>query len=410
MPFVLIRLLWRSRKEPAYRKRWAERFGFFTMPAEYQHGILIHAVSVGETMAAVPLIRQLQKTYPQLPITITSMTITGSQQVQAIFEGSVFNIYIPYDLPDAVKRFLIKVQPKIAIIMETELWPNLLYYCRKQHIPVLLANARLSAKSAQGYARFGKFTASLLLRNVDCIAAQAEADAKRFIELGMPQEKVMITGSIKFDVDCSPSIKEAGELLRQQLGADRPVLIAASTHEGEEEIILQAFATIKQQFADCLLILVPRHPQRFDQVASLCRKRGFKIVLRSSDITCSTDTDIFIGDTMGELMKFYAAADIAFVGGSLVPTGGHNFLEPAMLGIPIISGKHIFNFAEISRLLKQANALELVADAEQLSSQVIRFVANVKLRQEAGERAQAVVQANRGALAKHMQLITQLCK
>jgi len=404
IPFILLRLLWRSLKSPGSRKRWNERFGFFAIPKNYQHGLIIHAASVGETIAAVPLIRQLQKIYSDLPITVTTMTVTGSQQVRKSLQNSVFHVYVPYDLPDAVQRFFNKIKPKMLIIMETELWPNLLHYAHTKQIPILLANARLSEKSAQGYAKIKKFTAKML-QNINQIAAQSQSDANRFIKLGMPQDRVNITGNIKFDISLHPRIQEAGESLRQQLGANRSVWIAASTHEGEEEIILAAFKQIKNQLPNCLLILVPRHPERFASVATLCKKLGFNIVLRSANESCDATTDIFIGDTMGELMKFYAATDVAFVGGSLVPIGGHNFLEPAILTLPIISGTHVFNFTEIARLLTEKHALILVKTAPDLAAQVISFFANQQLRQKFGENAKAVVNTNRGAMEKHIHLI-----
>lgn len=409
IPLILIRLLWRSIKSPDYRKRWNERFGFFTISKKFQNGIVIHAVSVGETTAAIPLIRQLQKDYPNLPITVTTMTVTGSQQVKKSLKDSVFHIYMPYDLPDAVKRFFNKTKPKMLIIMETELWPNLLHYACTRQIPILLANARLSEKSAQGYAKI-KILTTNMFKNINCIAAQAPPDANRFIQLGASQEHVSITGSIKFDINLAPSIKEAGEILRQQLGANRPVWIAASTHEGEEEIILNAFKKIKHQLPDCLLILVPRHPERFSQVHALCKKQNYNVISRSENVPCRAKTDIFFGDTMGELMQFYAASDIAFVGGSLAVIGGHNFLEPAIIGLPIVSGPHIFNFAEIARLLQAKHALVLTENATELATQVIKFFNDPKLRQQFGENAKAVVDANRGAVDKHMQLIQHLLK
>jgi len=392
IPFILLRLLWRSLKSPGYRKRWNERFGFFAIPKNYQHGIIIHAASVGETIAAVPLIRQIQKTYPDLPITITNMTVTGSHQVKKSFQDSVFHVYVPYDLPDVVQRFFNKTKPKMLIIMETELWPNLLYYARVKQIPILLANARLSKKSARGYAKIKNFTARML-QNITQIAAQSQPDADRFIKLGMPQDRIDITGNIKFDLDLSPSIEEAGKSLRQQLGANRLVWIAASTHEGEEEIILNAFKQIKNKISDALLILVPRHPERFAPVATLCKKQGYKIILRSSNESCNATTDIFLGDTMGELMKFYAAADVAFVGGSFVSIGGHNFLEPAILTLPIISGPHVFNFTDIARLLTEKHALTLVKNAAELAEQIITFFDDPTLRQEFGANAKSVVDA-----------------
>lgn len=404
IPFILLRLLWRSRKSPGYRKRINERFAFFDIEKNYQGGVIIHAASVGETIAAVPLIRQIQKTYPDLPITITTMTVTGSHQVKKSFQNSVFHIYVPYDLPDVVQRFFNKTKPKMLIVMETELWPNLLYYAHKKQISVLLANARLSEKSARGYTKIKKFVARML-KNITQIAAQSQPDADRFIKLGMPQDRITITGNIKFDINLSRSSQEAGENLRQQLGANRPTWIAASTHEGEEEIILQAHKQIKNQAPECLLILAPRHPERFAPIAALCKKQDYKVVLRSSNEASDATTDIFLGDTMGELMKFYAASDVAFIGGSLVPIGGHNFLEPAILNLPIISGPHVFNFTEIAHLLTAKHALILVKNATELATQVINLFADPVLRQEFGANAKAVVNANRGAVEKHMKLI-----
>lgn len=406
-PLILIRLLWRSRKAPGYRSRWAERFGFFAIPKNHQNGILIHSVSVGETVAAIPLIHALQKKYPKLPITVTTMTVTGSQQLKSSVEDSVFHVYMPYDLPCAIKRFLSKINPCITIIMETELWPNLLYYCNKRQIPTILANARLSKRSAKKYARIKKFTATLL-KQFNYIAAQAEADAKRFEQLGMPTERIEITGNMKFDITPPASTKETGELLRQQLGANRPVWIAASTHEGEEELALKAFAKIKSKLPDCLLVLAPRHPERFTEVATLCKRKKYSVTLRSSKEPCSTATDIFICDSMGELLQFFAASDVAFIGGSLVKTGGHNLLEPASFALPIISGPHTFNFAEATRLLKEADALIIIKDEKELAANVIRFLENPNLHQKFGDLAQAVVKANRGAVEKHMKLIEKL--
>lgn len=409
IPFILLRLLWRSRKSPEYRCRWNERFAFFPIPKNYQHGVIIHSASVGETIAAAPLIRQIKKTYPDLPIIVTTMTVTGSHQVKKSFQNFVFHVYVPYDLPDVVQRFFNKTKPKMLIIMETELWPNLLHYAHEKKIPVLLANARLSEKSTRGYAKIKNFTARML-QNITKIAAQSQSDAKRFTKLGAPQDRITISGNIKFDINLSGSSQEAGMLLRQQFGANRQVWIAASTHEGEEEIILAAFKQIKNQMPDCLLILVPRHPERFTPVANLCKQLGFKIVLRSSNELSDATTDIFLGDTMGELIKFYAASDIVFVGGSLVPIGGHNLLEPAILNLPIISGPYVFNFTEIARLLTEKRALILVENAAELASQIINLFADPALRQEFGVNAKAVIDANRGAVEKHMKLINPSLK
>ncbi|MFH1334305.1 MAG: lipid IV(A) 3-deoxy-D-manno-octulosonic acid transferase [Pseudomonadota bacterium] len=407
IPFVLLRLLWRSRKLKQYRQRILERFAIFKIQSRYRHGIWLHSVSVGETLAAVPLIKQLKKTFPDLPIVVTTMTPTGSERVTAALGDSVFHVYVPYDLPDVVQRFLHKVQPHLIIIMETEIWPNLLYYSRKSRIPILLANARLSEKSAKGYARFRKLTKRVLNR-FDLIAAQAAPDAERFIQLGLSKEKVKVVGSIKFDINMPPSIFETGELIRHQLGADRFIWIAASTHEGEENHVLEAFKEVKKRLPKALLLLVPRHPERFDKVFHLCVNVGFTVARRSKGDVCNASIDIFLGDTMGELMQFYAASDVAFVGGSLVPIGGHNLLEPAVFRLAILSGPHTFNFTVIRELFEKEEAVVIVEDAKQLAEQVILLLSDERLRRQLGANALKVVQMNKGMVGKYVQLAKEL--
>ena len=407
VPFVLLRLLWRSRKAPAYKKRWGERFGFFKFPVEFQNGIWIHVVSVGEVIAAAPLVYALLKQYPNLKLTITTMTPTGSERVRTNLPADVFHVYTPYDLPGAVKRFLNKVKPKLLILMETELWPNMLYNCKARNIPCLLANARLSAKSAKGYNYFQPLTKQMI-HCLSIIAAQAQPDAKRFLEIGASEQQINITGNIKFDLQVPASLQESAEMLRQKLGAHRPLWVVASTHDGEDEKILRALKKIKAQIPDSLLILVPRHPERFNKVAQLCKKEGYQVVRRSQNISCNEQTDIFLGDTIGELRLFFGAADLAFIGGSLVPRGGHNMLEAAAFSLPVITGPHLFNFMEVSRLLQEANALITVNNHRELAEQVIKLMRNASLRQKLGERCKKVVESNRGALEKHLAIIKQL--
>ncbi len=408
IPFELLRLLWRSRKAKAYRSRWRERFAFFSVLKKFQQGVWVHAVSVGETVAAAPLIKALQSKYSKMPIVVTTTTPTGSVRVQKLLGDSVFHVYKPYDLPCLTKRFLKKIKPQLVIIMETELWPNLLYYCEKKNIPVMLANARLSERSARGYAHFKKLTVNML-KSLTAIAVQAEADAARFKKLGASNDRVHVTGNIKFDVACPPSVVETGELLRQQLGAHRRIWIAASTHEGEDEKILRAFAQVKTQLSDSLLILVPRHPERFKKVAELCRKKNYQTVLRSTGKACLPQTDIFLVDAMGELLQFYAASDAAFVGGSLITQGGgHNLLEPAMFELPIISGRYLHNFKAIADLFLEADALKIVHDEKELAEQVIKYLADIDLCKKTGERAKAVFLKNQGALQRHLELIEKV--
>jgi len=406
-PFLVIRLYWRARKNPAYRERIGERFGFFDYPLETEHPIWIHAVSVGETIAAVPLVKALQAKHPTIPIVFTTTTPTGSDRVIAAFGNSLFHVYSPYDIPTVVKSFIEKIKPRLLIIMETEIWPNMLLYAQREKVPVMLANARLSEKSFKGYSKFNRFI-KFILNTISIIAAQEITDAKRFELLGVPKELIQVVGNIKFDVILPPGVKEKGKQLRKLLGENRPIWIASSTHEGEEELVLSALQIIQKSIPNVLLILVPRHPERFKKVEELCFSRGLSIVKRSENKACEGKTAVFLGDTMGELLLFYAASDVAFVGGSLVATGGHNFLEPALFGLPLISGPNLFNFAKIVSLLQDNNALEIVNDAEELAGQIIQFLSDENLRKSYGKRAQEVLEKNRGSLNRHIQLIEKL--
>lgn len=426
-PFVLLRLAWRGLRAPAYWQRWGERFGFYN-ELDLRATIWIHAVSVGEVVAAEPLVRALRIAQPHAPLVITTMTPTGSEQVQRLFHGEVRHVYVPYDLPIAVHRFLERARPRLALIIETELWPNLFHGCRTRGIPVIIANARLSERSAAGYARFMRLTRATL-RDVSVIAAQSAADAERFQQLlGLkgsesfdtndrrfdqraldqmtPTPLIQVTGSIKFDMRLPASLREQAEVLRRDLGVERPVWIAASTHEGEEEQVLDTFAQVRAQLPNALLLLVPRHPERFARVAALCEKRGLSLVLRSSHLPCQPDTAVFLGDSMGELPLFYAAADLAFIGGSLVPTGGHNPLEAAALGVPLVFGPQMFNFAEISQLLLRENAALQVHDAQALADSVILLLRDAERRNVLGENGRRVVEVNRGALERLMKIVT----
>ncbi len=405
LPVVFTRLLLRARKAPLYRKRWAERLGFFNAPAQ-GNGLWVHSVSVGETIAAAPLVKQIQQAYPDLPITITTMTPTGSERVRALFGDSVFHVYVPYDTPGAVKRFLHRVKPRMALVMETELWPNLVHYCSTQQIPVLIANARLSERSARGYGRFEKLSRDMLSK-VSAIAAQGDADGQRFVALGLAQQKLHITGSVKFDIRVANELILAAKTLRRQWGEQRPVLIAASTHQGEDEQVLDAFSHVLKQHPNTLLVLVPRHPERFNDVATLCRAQGFDCALRSKVEPVTPSTQILVGDTMGEMMLLFAASDIAFVGGSLVASGGHNYLEPAALRMPILSGPHVFNFTDISQMLVAAGGMTLIDNSEQLAERVNHWLNDPASAQQVGDAAQSVVENNRGAQQRLFELIEE---
>jgi 3-deoxy-D-manno-octulosonic-acid transferase len=395
LPLALLRLYWRGRHDPGHRQRWRERLGW--VPPLPPGSLWIHAVSVGEVRAALPLIRALLDRYPEQPLLVTTTTLTGSRQVRETLGERVRHVYAPYDLPGVVQRFLRRTQPQIAIIMETELWPNLLRQCATAGIPVLIANARLSERSARGYARIPRLTAAML-QDITLIAAQGESDARRFRALGAP--RVEVTGNLKYDLKLPDNLWEQGRQWRRKwLGENRPVWIAASTHGGEDEQILQAFARIRSSWPNLLLTLTPRHPERFDRVAELCREQGFNLVRRSEQHLCTPDTAVFLGDSMGELLLFYAAADLAFVGGSLVPTGGHNVLEPALLGLPVLFGPHMFNFTEASQRLLEAKAAWQVTDASELAVTLDWLLADPEQGRDAGQRGRAVVERHRGSLA-----------
>ena len=401
-PLVLLRLLWRSIKAPAYRERWLERLGLFTPPGAWG-GLWIHAVSVGEVQAVLPLIRQLLADNPGLPITVTTTTPTGSARVVEQLGEQVFHVYFPYDLPLALTDFIRRVRPRVLLMVETEIWPNLLHCCRRHGVYTLLANARLSARSAQRYARLGRFTRDTFA-HIDCIAAQTEADAARFRALGVAADRVFVTGSIKFDIRIPASLEEQVEVLRREWGG-RPVWVAGSTHEGEDELVLQAHHQVLSSFPNALLILVPRHPERFERVAGLCKREHLKLARRSRHGSYGTQTQVYLGDTMGELPVVIGSADVAFIGGSLVPTGGHNMLEAAAQGVAVCFGPHVFNFAAISELLVAEGAARRVGDEVELAQQVIAWFRDASARAEAGENGRRVVRQNRGALARLIGLL-----
>lgn len=411
LPLVAIRLWLRARKAPAYAKRIGERFSC-NMPTLQPGGIWVHAVSVGESIAAAPMIRALLQRYPQLPITVTCMTPTGSERIQALFanEPRIQHCYLPYDLPCAAARFLDRVQPKLAVIMETELWPNHIHQCAKRGIPVALANGRLSERSAKGYGRFSKLTAPMLAE-MSLFAVQTEAEAQRFRDLGARPETVEVTGSIKFDLTIDPQLLQRAAKLRSQWQAqDRPVWIAASTHEGEDAVVLDAHRRLLANHPDALLILVPRHPERFNSVFDLCQREGFATVRRSTGAHVDAQTSVLLGDTMGELLFLYALADSAFVGGSLVANGGHNLLEPAALAKPVISGPHLFNFLDIAAQLREAGALAEVDDAEGLAVEVQRLFELPRDAQRMAEAGLAVMRRNQGALQRLLEGLDRLIK
>lgn len=409
LPLIALRLFLRARKAPAYGQRIGERFAFGLPPLQ-PGGIWVHAVSVGESIAAAPMVRALRARYPQLPITVTCMTPTGSERIQALFAADplIQHCYLPYDLPWAAARFLKRAQPKLAVIMETELWPNHIHQCAKRGIPVALANGRLSERSARGYGRFARLTAPMLAE-MSLLAIQTEAEAERFRQLGARSECVQVTGSIKFDLTIAPELLQRADALRGEWQASqRPLWIAASTHAGEDEVVLAAHQQLLAQRPDALLILVPRHPERFNSVYELSAKAGLATVRRSTGQPVTASTQVLLGDTMGELLFLYALADIALVGGSLVANGGHNLLEPAALGKPVLSGPHLFNFLEIAAQLREAGALREVADAEQLASVVAELWQQPQQAEQMRLAGLGVMARNQGALARLLDALARL--
>jgi len=415
LPLIILRLLWRAIRAPAYARRWAERFGFVTLTAQEQvvrgQWLWIHAVSVGESIAAAPLIRKLRAEHPELPIVVTTMTPTGSERVRDMFGSDVCHVYAPYDHPLAVQRFLATFRPQLLVIMETELWPNIIHYSKVSGAKVLIANARLSEKSARGYEKFSKL-GKPMLAEIDCIAVQAHNDAERFRRLGVTDEQLQITGSIKFEMDLPDSLEEKTRELRALIGSDRPVWIAASTRavtpQDEEEKVLAAFKRALQQIPDLLLILVPRHPERFRAVAKLCADRGLTVVKRSDKTEVSVLTNVLLGDSMGEMLAYFSVSDIAFVGGSLVNTGCHNVLEPAALGLPVFVGPSQFNFQTICEQLEEAGALRTVADEEALAEAVISAVGDSELRARMGAAGRRLIAENRGALDRTYAIVMNM--
>ena len=403
LPFIVLRLLLRSFRNPACRLRWQERFGYLWRLEHKSPLIWIHAVSVGEVRAAKPLVDVLRREHAGYQIMLTTMTPTGADTVAQLFADAVIHHYVPYDFPGAVMRFIKITKPCCLIVMETELWPNLFHYCRLGNIPVILANGRMSGQSAGRYRLASRLTRQTL-NNISLIAAQSGKDAERFIALGAVADKVSVTGNLKYDFALPDDFTIRHAMLRREWPDDRPIWIAASTHDGEEEIILRAHAQILHACPESLLIIAPRHPERFSNVATLCNKSGFKTVQKTTNISPDKTVRIYVLDTIGELIYYYALARIAFVGGSLVNVGGHNMLEPVSLGIPVISGPYLYNFHEIGKMLQETGVARVIHNEHELAEEVIRLFADEKLRHDAGQNGQRMVQENRGSSVRFMRL------
>jgi 3-deoxy-D-manno-octulosonic-acid transferase len=403
LPYILLRLWWRGRKEPGYRRHVGERFGCYgARPAPPV--IWVHAVSLGETRAAQPLVSALRARFPDHALLVTHMTATGREAATSLYSGFATLAFLPYDLPWAVRRFVAHFQPRLGILMETELWPNLVRECRRAGVPVLLANARLSEKSAAGYRRVGSL-AREALADLAAIAAQTEADAARLAVLGAPY--VEVTGNLKFDIAAAPEMVARGRELRRLFG-ERPVLLAASTREGEEALLLDALA--RSPLAGALTVIVPRHPQRFDEVAALLRERGLGCVRRSEGRPVPAGQAFALGDSMGEMTAYYAAADVAFVGGSLLPFGAQNLIEACAVGVPVVIGPSTFNFAQAAAEAVAAGAAIQVADADGVVREAARLLADAPARRKMGEAGRRFCDAHRGAAGRTMGIVERLLR
>lgn len=405
-PVILYRLAVRGLHYREYFSRWRERFGFFPDP-HIRDSIWIHAVSMGEVNAAMPLIDALMRRYESAPFVITTVTPTGSERVRRVYGDRVFNVYLPYDLPASIGRFLDRVRPRLAVVMETEIWPNLFFACDDRKIPLIVANARLSEKSLRGYGPVRPL-AHRALASARYIAAQSTTDAKRLRDLGAEPGRLGIVGNLKYDMTVPPELTQEAKVMRKSWGARRPVWIAASTHEGEEEPVLKAHAAVLGRFPDALLLLVPRHPERFKPVAQYCRSFGFATRTRSEDSMAASDTQCFVVDTLGELLRFYAAGDVAFVGGSLASIGGHNVLEPAALSVPVIVGPKTFNFTEITSDLIEAGAALRIAEADELGAVVIKLLADAPLRQRIGAAGRAAFEREQGGVLRTVGIVERV--
>ncbi len=407
-PFVFLFWFWRGFTRKGYHDRLGQRFGI-GFPDIRSGSIWVHAVSVGEVQAAAPLIKALKERFASLTVVVTTVTPTGAERVRRLFGDQVVHCFAPFETPGAVRRFFDRIRPRLAVIIETELWPNLYAECGRRRVPLVLASARISPRSVARYRHLTPLFREALSHGI-IIAAQSEQDAQRFRDLGAAPARTFVTGNIKFDVEIDESLAARGREFAADYFPERRVWIAASTHAGEEEIVLAAHRRLLESIPDALLVLVPRHPERFPGVAGLTEEQGLDYVRRTDGERCGPGTRVFLGDTMGELPLFYAASDIAFVAGSLVPIGGHNLLEPASLGLPILTGPHLFNAEDIAQMFAERRASQVVSDASELAAALERLFADETERREMGERARRLLLENRGALRSLLELLEPLTR
>jgi 3-deoxy-D-manno-octulosonic-acid transferase len=395
LPALPLRLWWRGRREPGYREHRSERFGRYPRAKKVSDVVWIHAVSLGETRAAVPLVERLLKDAPAQKILLTHMTATGREAGRSLFGDRVAQAWLPYDVPFAVRAFLNEFRPRIGLLMETEMWPNLIAIANAQSIPMLLVNARLSQRSTERYRSVTRLSKPLFAR-LDGVAAQSQADAERLREVGV--RNVIVTGNLKFDIDVSESERAKGRLLRQRFGVDRPVFLCASTREGEEALLLEAWDRARASLPEGLLmVIVPRHPQRFEDVARLLAARGIAYARRSTEVDISDDIRVVLGDSLGEMLAYYASADVAFVGGSLLALGGQNLIEAIAVGVPTVIGPHTFNFADASEAATRAGAALRVQNADELFRVVAQLLSDASARERMQHAAQTFIESHRGA-------------
>lgn len=395
VPLIGLRLLWRARRNPDYLRRWGERFRAGPeLPPRPR--IWIHAVSVGEVAAAVPLVGALRRRFPGYAVLVTTTTPTGSAEVRRRLDEDVEHRYLPLDLPHLMRAFVRAVQPRLLMVMETELWPNLYAACRARGVPVMLVNGRLSERSLRGY-RWVRPLVARTLRDVSALAARSEADARRFRALGADAARVRVPGNVKYDLPTPSAARVTGG---RDAAGRRPVWIAASTHDGEDEQVLEAHRSVRAQVPGALLVLVPRHPERFGQVGRLCEEAGFSVVRRSRGEVPDARADVWLGDTMGELPALFVGADVAFMGGSLVPTGGHNPLEAAVHGVPVLTGPHVFNFREVFDVLVEAGGAQVITGPADLADALVVLLTDAEERERRGVAAARMVTGNRGAVGR----------
>ena len=402
LPITVYHLVWRGFRVREYFQRWDERYASYPQPTG-QPRVWLHAVSVGEVNAAAPLVNALRAQRPDIRWVITTITPTGSERVRSLWGDAVDHVYLPYDVPGSVGRFLGHFKPSLALILETELWPNLLFGCRDRGIPVYILNARLSARSLRGY-RLLRPLIERTLRTVTCVAAQSADDAERFIQLGALPEQVQPLGNLKFDI-ATPNVREFTAHFHAAVPGARPVWIAASTHEGEEQSIIDLHRRLRAEVPGLLLLWAPRHPERFPRVEALAREQGWKVSTRRQQQWPQPDSDVFVIDTLGELMAFYGCAQVAFVGGSLQPIGGHNLLEPAAMGTATVTGPHLHNFSEISRRMREAGAVVIADDVAGVGDALLTLLQDAQEREDMARAGCALVSNGRGALKRTVELI-----